>query len=331
MVPADGWAWCWLGKACEAMGELEEARSTYEKAIELDGDKTDAPELLVSLLDRSFRGESVASQAPGGRPQGTSEFKFVGEPPELREGVEIVLEDGVCRGDLVIFENLEPGKDVIRKAGPDDEGTVHYVHPESTQEELTFVRTNARHLAALREVATALGALRRETVSGVGFFHRDADLEDEVLEKYRTGMMIQERAYVDCSYLDGGLAAHHRYLIITDQAKDLHALAGMDRRYGPTIIERDSFFKVLDVYEIHGHAQITLLHISALVDPLPAHEVMEWEKKVVDAARANFEENLTKPVVPALTEVEWLERTAFPLGMSEEGELFFGIGQEEPR
>ena len=54
LVPADGWAWCWLGKACEGMGELEEARSTYEKAIELDGDETDAPELLVNLLDRTL-------------------------------------------------------------------------------------------------------------------------------------------------------------------------------------------------------------------------------------------------------------------------------------
>jgi Flp pilus assembly protein TadD len=49
LVPADGWAWCWLGKACEAMGELEEARSTYEKATELNGDQTDAPELLADL------------------------------------------------------------------------------------------------------------------------------------------------------------------------------------------------------------------------------------------------------------------------------------------
>jgi hypothetical protein len=31
------------------MGELEEARSTYEKALELNGDQTDAPELLADL------------------------------------------------------------------------------------------------------------------------------------------------------------------------------------------------------------------------------------------------------------------------------------------
>lgn len=58
LVPADGWAWCWLGKACEAMGDTEEARSTYAKAIELDGDHTDAPKLLIASLDRSLRERS---------------------------------------------------------------------------------------------------------------------------------------------------------------------------------------------------------------------------------------------------------------------------------
>lgn len=55
LVPADGWAWCWLGKACEAMGELDEARSTYEKAIHLDGDETEAPERLTNLDRRHLR------------------------------------------------------------------------------------------------------------------------------------------------------------------------------------------------------------------------------------------------------------------------------------
>lgn len=49
LVPADGWAWCWLGKACEAMGDTDEARSSYQEAIRLDGDGTDAPELLANL------------------------------------------------------------------------------------------------------------------------------------------------------------------------------------------------------------------------------------------------------------------------------------------
>lgn len=184
------------------------------------------------------------------------------------------------------------------------------------------MRTNARHLAAQREDSAALGQLWKETFSNVGFFYRDADLADEVLEKYQQGVIIQERAYVDCSYLDGGLAARHRYVIITDKAKDLQALAGVDPKYGPAIIQRNGSFKVLDVYDLHEHAQVTLLHIpEELIGRLRSRELNEMEKEMVEAARKNFEENLAKPAVPALTEARWLERVAFPLGMSEEGDL----------
>lgn len=50
--PAMPWSHCWLGKAAEAIGEPEEARAAYERAIELTeagGPGTDAPELLAAL------------------------------------------------------------------------------------------------------------------------------------------------------------------------------------------------------------------------------------------------------------------------------------------
>ena len=55
LVPADGWAWCWLGKACEAMDDTDEARSSYLEAIRQDGEETDAPTLLADL-DRRHPG-----------------------------------------------------------------------------------------------------------------------------------------------------------------------------------------------------------------------------------------------------------------------------------
>jgi hypothetical protein len=122
------------------------------------------------------------------------------------------------------------------------------------------------------------------------------------------------------------------HLEILSQARDLHALAGMDPRYGPAIIQRDGFFKVLDVYELRGHVQITLLHVpEELVDHLRTPEPNEMERELVQAARTSFEENLSNPAVPALTEPEWLERTSFPLGMSEEGDLFYGDDEGGPR
>jgi hypothetical protein len=145
------------------------------------------------------------------------------------------------------------------------------------------------------------------------------------------GIVVQERAFVDCSYLNGGLAARHRYLIITSKARDLHALAGVDSKYGPAIIQRDAFFKVLDVHHLDEHAQITLLHIpEEPIYLLRTPELNEIEEEMVEAARKNFNESLTRSVAPALTEPQWLERVAFPLGMSEDGDLFYGSSPERP-
>ena len=49
LAPRNSWAWCWLGKACASLGELEEARAALHRAIELEeagSFETDAPELL---------------------------------------------------------------------------------------------------------------------------------------------------------------------------------------------------------------------------------------------------------------------------------------------
>ncbi len=49
LVPTNGWAWSWLGQACEGIGRLPEARAAYVRAIEADGDETDAAERLENL------------------------------------------------------------------------------------------------------------------------------------------------------------------------------------------------------------------------------------------------------------------------------------------
>ena len=52
LVPANSWAWCWLGRCCEALGRNSEARTAYEQAIaveELCGLGTDAAERLELL------------------------------------------------------------------------------------------------------------------------------------------------------------------------------------------------------------------------------------------------------------------------------------------
>ena len=49
LVPTNAWAWCWLGQACEGLGELTEARAAYARAVEEGEEETDAAERLEEL------------------------------------------------------------------------------------------------------------------------------------------------------------------------------------------------------------------------------------------------------------------------------------------
>lgn len=51
LAPAGAWNWCWYGQAAEAIGELDEARTAYRSAVELEhpDEPTDAAERLAEL------------------------------------------------------------------------------------------------------------------------------------------------------------------------------------------------------------------------------------------------------------------------------------------
>jgi hypothetical protein len=52
IAPLNAWAWCYRGKAAAAIGELDDARAAYARAIALEregGEETDAPALLAAL------------------------------------------------------------------------------------------------------------------------------------------------------------------------------------------------------------------------------------------------------------------------------------------
>lgn len=62
LVPTNSWAWCWLGKAAEAVGDHAEAAQAYERATELEqagATETEAAELLTALRTRTTLGRRL--------------------------------------------------------------------------------------------------------------------------------------------------------------------------------------------------------------------------------------------------------------------------------
>ncbi len=52
IAPAHPWNWCWLGKAAAAIGEIDEARAAYRRALSLEEEgeeETNAAELLAAI------------------------------------------------------------------------------------------------------------------------------------------------------------------------------------------------------------------------------------------------------------------------------------------
>ena len=58
LAPGDPWAWCWLGRACHALGETQEAGAAYRRAIELSATTDEATD-ADGLLERLLAGESA--------------------------------------------------------------------------------------------------------------------------------------------------------------------------------------------------------------------------------------------------------------------------------
>ena len=155
---------------------------------------------------------------------------------------------------------------------------------------------------------------------GASKYVRDVNLDDKLAGKYEAGQIITEKGFVDASSHIGRMITSHRYLILSGYMADFSKFEqGTD--WGLHVANRDSKFKVLDVFTHNGKTQIALLHL-----PQGFEEVFEnhtdIEDEFVEEIREEFINTFDMEVVESLTDEMWLERCSFPLGMNEEGEFF---------
>lgn len=158
------------------------------------------------------------------------------------------------------------------------------------------------------------------TFEGASRYVRDVNLKEELAGKYEPGQIIRERAFVDASNRIGGMATTHRYLILSGYMADL---SGFEKgtNWGLHTANRDSKFKVVDIYTVEGKTQILLLQLPEGFEGVFENKT-EVEEEFIERERRNFEDDLKKEVIDELAGEMWLERCSFPIGMSDDGELF---------
>jgi hypothetical protein len=167
-----------------------------------------------------------------------------------------------------------------------------------------------------------------ETLPGLTLFYRDTTIDPRHIEGYHQGQIITERGFTDVSFKGGAPTGNLRYLIASAFGRNLSAFNPESEKTGHILLQRDAWFKILDVYKSENVTQVFLLHI------LPQH-IETWriiktsvEEDLVKKSRENFGQKIKSVKLPEHLQSDWLERTKFPLGMSDNGEFFYKTEQK---
>ena len=161
-----------------------------------------------------------------------------------------------------------------------------------------------------------------DILPGLNMYVRDVDLPPALAKKYEPGMIIAERAYTDASSRVMGMVTSHRYAILSNHMTDLGPYEE-GTNWGLFVARRNAHFKVLDVYEYRGRTQILLLHLPDDSRwKLFKNLKINLEDQMIEDCRKRFENKSVQEPIPELATKDWLKRCSFPLGMTEQGELF---------
>ncbi|MCV2486778.1 hypothetical protein OD917_17750 [Flavobacterium sp. SH_e] len=179
-----------------------------------------------------------------------------------------------------------------------------------------------------------LKTMYHETFSGLKLFYRDTNLSENLISNYKIGQIIQERGFTDMSSLGGGLSGNLRYLIASAHAKDLSKFNPDSAKIGHFLLDSIAYFKVLDIQKIGDKTQIFLLSIPDNSISLFKNSSSNLEEEIIEKAQKRFREKIDAVLIPELQTENWKERTKLPLGMDEQGKLFFDdskIKTESPK
>jgi len=168
-----------------------------------------------------------------------------------------------------------------------------------------------------------LKAIYNETFSGLKLFYRDTNISENLISNYTIGQIIQEKGFTDMSSIGGGLSGNLRYLIASAHPKDLSKFNPDSAKIGHFLLDSIAYFKVLDIQKVDNKTQIFLLNIPDNSISLFKNSTSNLEEEIIEKARKKFKDKIHLPLILELQTENWKEKTKTPIGISDNGELFF--------
>ncbi|WP_367392554.1 hypothetical protein [Lewinella sp. LCG006] len=178
-------------------------------------------------------------------------------------------------------------------------------------------------------------SVMNSTFGGLAIFCRDLELDESLISKYQPNQILMEIGFTDVTHKVGGLAKNCRYLVASSKGKDL-SMFSQNPEFGHIVIPSGAFFKVLDIHKEKGKTQILLLNIPKEGIPIFANSKINIEDQVIEKGKEIFKRTISSKPLQELQSKDWIERTSFPIGMSQEGDFFLnadkkGTVQKESR
>ncbi len=160
------------------------------------------------------------------------------------------------------------------------------------------------------------------TYPGATLYYKDCELNVSVIEQFTKARILRNGYFLDVTCKGAGIKFNTRFLIASAKAANLYEINPDNEKYGHCCINANSYFKILDVYELKGKTQIFLLHIPAQGISYFRKANSNMDDFFIQKARLSFDEKCEMEPLPELLETGWVKRTNFPVGMDAQNKFY---------
>ena len=112
----------------------------------------------------------------------------------------------------------------------------------------------------------------------------------------------------------------HRFSILSNRYRNISEFEH-GTNWGLSICQRDSHFKVLDLYKYEDKVQILLLHLDENWEYFQNIET-NIEQDLISDCQSRFEKKVNTDIIKELSSDSWYDRLKYPIGVREDGTYF---------